>query len=154
MLTDKSMFRAMYPSRARVETADGKVRSIAMEGPADLQFCDKAGNVSSLHIPRALYAPDMANLLSVTDLVNEGHEVTFGARSRIDTDDDRCVTLRRHNKLFFMDYLPPSPSLLLHGGGARQSALFGGSTLAAASSALPATEWCARPAHGLPRDKP
>ena len=73
---------------------------------------------------------------SVTDLVNEGHEVTFGKQSRIDTDDNRCVILRRHNKLFFMDYLPPLPSLF-HGGGARQSALFGRSTLAAASSTLP-----------------
>ena len=66
-----------------------------MEGPADLHFCDRSGNVSSLHIPRALYAPGMANLLSVTDLVNEGHEheVTFGQQSRIDTDDNRRVIL-------------------------------------------------------------
>ena len=90
----------MYPSRARVETADGKVHSINMEGPADLQFCDQAGNASSLHIPRALYAPGMANLLSVADLVNEGHEVTFGRQSRVDTDDNRRIILRRHNKLF------------------------------------------------------
>ena len=52
-----------------------------------------------------------------------------------------------------MDYLPPSPSLF-HGGGARQSALFGRSTLAAASSTLPATEWCVRPTDGLSRDTP
>ena len=49
----------LYISQARVETADGKVHKIDMEGPADILFCDQHGNVSNLYIPKGFYAPGM-----------------------------------------------------------------------------------------------
>ena len=90
ILGDRTMFSHLEPSKARVQTADGKIIKIAYEGPAEIVVVDRHNCERRVRLPRAFYCPEMHTLLSVKQLVLLDHDVLFskkGSRLGVDGHD-------------------------------------------------------------------
>ena len=81
ILGNKSMFEYLTPSKARVQTADGKIIRVEYEGPVNIVVVDKYNTERVIRLPRAFYCPNMHTLLSVKQLVLLDHDVIFSKRS-------------------------------------------------------------------------
>ena len=77
IVNDHAVFDKLTRSDAQVCVADGRATRVAAEGPVALQTYNTEHQPVSLVLSRALYAPKMKNLLSVTQLLRQGCDVVM-----------------------------------------------------------------------------
>ena len=113
IVNDRAVFDKLNGSDAQVRVADGRATRVAAEGPVALQTYNTEHQPVSLVLSRALYAPKMKNLLSVTQLLRQGCDVVMrhDGFHYIKTPQHGILRLRSEGEpgreLVYLDYLVP-----------------------------------------------
>ena len=77
IINDPSVFARLQSTTARVRVADGRSTAMVGEGPVALQTYNSSNQPLSLLLSCALHKPSMKNLLSVSQLMRDGCDITF-----------------------------------------------------------------------------
>ena len=109
IINDPSVFARLQSTTARVRIADGRSTAMVGEGPVALQTYNSSNQPFSLLLSRALHKPSMKNLLSVSQLMRDGCDITFShtGAAYITTPSQGQIRLRLDGGLLYLDYLVP-----------------------------------------------
>ncbi|XP_018333201.1 uncharacterized protein LOC108742468 [Agrilus planipennis] len=102
MCNDKTAFVSLVEAAGELNLADGSLTQVAARG--DVKVAVQVGNMNKvIKLENTLFVPQLkTNLLSISKLVNNGHEVVFSKSQAVvkDKNGDVKLTARSDGDLF------------------------------------------------------
>ena len=111
LLRDSKLFQSLRPRSISIKTASNVTELARSQGAAIIYAYTDKGVQAPIMMHDAAHAPQMADLLSVSRLIDKGYLVNLHRYNpHIVMPDSEKIKVRRQNGLFLIDYLVPLDS--------------------------------------------